>query len=627
MSSVIGAAICSDPNIRSCELEEQERLVEIDGHCTIPSLFWAKTIERGDDTALREKDFGIWRAYSWRQYGEFAKSVGLGLVSLGLMRGDVVSIISENISEWYFTDMGVLGAGGVSNGIYTTDSARQVEHIVNDSRTRFLLVENEEQLDKMLESRSRCPTLAKIIVFDMKGLRRLRDSQVMSFEDLLEAGRRYDCAHPGFWEQEVAKARPGDLAILIYTSGTTGAPKGAMISHRNVLFQVGNSHVFCEMSKKDVLLSFLPLCHIAERKFSVFYQLRTGAIVNLVERSDTVFDNIREVSPTFLFAVPRIWEKIYSDIVFRMGEATRLGALAYQLALVIGNKVADRRLSNRSIPLLLMAAFRIADRAVLRNIKLWMGLSRIRVIGTGAAPIAPDLIRWYLSLGLEMREIYGQTECCGIATVMPPAVKLGTVGKAEPGTDIRTSDEGEILIRGPHVFLGYLNNPKKTSETVVDGWLRTGDVGIVDKDGYLKITDRMKDIIITAGGKNITPSEIENQLKFSPYISDAVVIGDKRKFLSCLVMIDHDNVATFAQSRKIPFTNYASLCAATEVQALIAAEVEKVNLTLARVETIKKFRLIDQLLTAEDDELTPTMKLKRNFVNEKYKSLIESMYR
>jgi long-chain acyl-CoA synthetase len=392
------------------------------------------------------------------------------------------------------------------------------------------------------------------------------------------------------------------------------------MSHANIIFQVSKSETFAELSQADQLLSFLPLCHVAERKFAVMYSLKTGATINFAERPDTVPENIREVAPTFFFAVPRIWEKFY--------EAIWIGRVAYQTALKIGYRVADLKLAGKPVPAPLALAFRVVDRAVLRNIKIWLGLDRTRIMGTGAAPVSPELIRWYLALGLEMREIYGQTECCGLATVMPARKKLGSVGIAMPDTEVRISEQGEILVRGPHVFKGYLNNPEKTAETVdADGWLHTGDVGSIDSDGYVRITDRLKDIIITAGGKNITPSEIENQLKFSPYISDAVVIGDRRKYLSCLVMIDHENVVKYAQDRNVPFTHYASLCAAQEVKDLIRDEIEKVNRTVARVETIKAFRLIDVMLTAEDEELTPTMKLKRKHVNEKYKALIDDMYR
>ncbi len=598
----------------------------IDASDTVSKLFWAKVQERGDTVAMREKDFGIWNPITWEEYGERAKLAGLGLKKLGLERGDVVSIISENIPEWLYTDMGTLGVGGVSNGVYTTDSAKQVEYIINDSRSRFVFVENEEQLDKVLLTRQNSPTLIKIIVYDMKGLLRFQDPGVMSFEELLQLGAEYESSHPKAWEHEISLSKPNDLAVLIYTSGTTGPPKGAMISHRNIMFHISNADVFCESRPGDELLCFLPLCHIAERKFSVFYPLKTGAVINFIESLDTVPENAREVAPTWFFAVPRIWEKFYSDITIKMSDATRIGKFAYNTAIAIGKSRAQRSLNGERIPPHLNVAFWLADKLILNNIKVYLGLSRTRILGTGAAPISPDLIVWYLALGLQMREIYGQTENTGISTVMPKRMKLGTVGTALPGTEVALSPQSEIIVRGPHVFLGYLNNQTRTDETVIDGWLHTGDVGAIDEDGYVKITDRMKDIIVTAGGKNITPSEIENQLKFSPYISDAVVIGDKKKYLSCLIMIDHENVLKYAQDKAVPFTNYASLCAAKDIIDLIDSEISKVNKNFARVETIKKFALIDQLLSAEDDELTPTMKLKRKFVNEKYKELIDGMY-
>jgi long-chain acyl-CoA synthetase len=597
------------------------------GQDTLPRLFRQVVAERGDKAAMREKDLGIWRAISWREYGEKAKHVGLGLVALGLGPRDVVSIIAENCPEWLYADLGTLSVGGVTNGIYTTDSARQVEYIVNDSGTRFFFADNEEQLDKILEVRARCPRLVKIIVFDMEGLHGFTDAQVMPFQELLALGARYDEEHPGAFDAMVETPGPEDLAILVYTSGTTGPPKGAMLSHRNILFQLEYSDFITDLGEGDQQLSFLPLCHIAERTFTVFNPLRSGATVNFAESIDTVPDNVREVAPALFFAVPRIWEKFYSAVALRMREATPPGKLAYRWAIGIGMRVAACRIEGRAPSLGLALLHRAADFLVLDNLRRSMGLHRARGAATGAAPIAPELIKWYLALGIDMREVYGQTENCGLATGMPAGrIKLGTVGVARPGTELRISPEGEILLKGPHVFLGYYNNPEKTAETVVDGWLHTGDVGHVDADGFVTITDRMKDIIITAGGKNITPSEIENQLKFSPYISDAVVIGDRRKFLSCLVMIDHETVAQFAQERNVPFTNFASLCRAKEVQELIWDEIERVNKRLARVETVKKFRLIEQLLTPEDEELTPTMKLRRAFVNKKYTELIDTMY-
>ncbi len=600
--------------------------IEIAGCDTISKLFQHRVVEWGSRTAFREKRLGIWRSTSWHDYGERARHVGLGLVSLGLQRSEVVSVLAETTPEWLYADMGIMGAGGVSNGIYPTDSSKQVEYILNDSGSRFLFVENEEQLDKFLDVRERCPQIQKVIIFDLEGLPGFHDAQALSLDELLALGRNYEADHPGQWEKLIRASEPEDLALLVYTSGTTGPPKGAMLCHRNVLFQLDNADAFIPVQEGGEQLAFLPLCHIAERTFTVFLPLRSGAVANFAESVETVPDNVREVAPTLFFAVPRIWERFYSAIVIQMKEATWIGRLAYAWAMRIGHAMAGRRLDQRKPSLLLALSFRIADYLVLDNIKRSIGMHRVRYAGTGAAPIAPDLIKWYRALGIDMRELYGQTENCGLATGMPDRIKLGTVGVAAPRTELRLSPEGEILLRGPHIFMGYFNQPDKTADTLRGGWLYTGDVGTIDDEGYVRITDRMKDIIITAGGKNITPSEFENLLKFSPYVSDAVVIGDRRKFLTCLVMIDYDNVAKYAQDADVTFTDFASLCRTQQVQDLIWSEIDKVNQGFARVETIKKFRLIEHQLTAEDDELTPTMKLKRKLVNEKYKELIESMY-
>ncbi|MBM3645584.1 MAG: long-chain fatty acid--CoA ligase [Alphaproteobacteria bacterium] len=600
--------------------------IEVAGCDTIAKLFRHQVSARADKTAFREKTLGIWQSTTWREYGERARHTGMGLAALGLQPGDVASILAETIPEWLYADMGTMGAGGVSNGIYPTDAAKQVEYIVNDSRSKFIFVQNEEQLDKFLEIRERCPSLQRAIVFDMEGLADFNDPQVMSFDALVELGARHDAAHPKLWDDRISASKAEALALLVYTSGTTGPPKGAMLSHRNVIFQIANADAFIPIDEDGEQLAFLPLCHIAERTFTAFLPLRSGAIANFAESIDTVPDNVREVAPTSFFAVPRIWERFYSGITIRMKEATWIGRAAYGWALGVGQRRAERRLEGLPPSGWLDLQYRIADFMVLDNIKRSIGMHRVRFAGTGAAPIAPDLIRWYRALGIDMREVYGQTENCGVATGMPDRIKLGTVGVAAPRTEMKLSPEGEILLKGPHIFMGYLNQPQKTAETVKDGWLHTGDVGTLDNEGYVRITDRMKDIIITAGGKNITPSEIENQLKFSPYISDAVVVGDRRKFLTCLVMIDYDNVAKFAQDANVPFTDFTSLCRTQQVKDLVWGEIERVNANFARVETIKKFRLIEQQLTAEDDEVTPTLKLKRKFVNEKYKGLIETMY-
>ncbi len=595
---------------------------------TIAKSFLLAAERRGDEPAIREKTFGIWQPTSWRQWLQISKDIAYGLHAIDFRPGDTASIIANAVPEWVFADMGILCAGGISSGIYPTDSAAQVEYLVNDSRTRVIFVEDEEQLDKVLSCRARCPTLRQIIVFDMEGLSGFTDPMVMSLAEFTAMGRNHFFGHEAVWDKMVASRGADDLAILVYTSGTTGPPKGAMHSNRSVTHQMRHANDLFPSTDREERLVFLPLCHVAERVGGYYTSLALGSVMNFAESPETVPDNLREVQPTAFLAVPRIWEKFYSGVTIALKDATPFQNWMYRRAMAVGYRMTEGRLDGETPSLALQLANRAAYWLVFRNIRRMLGLDRCRIAFTGAAPIAPDLIRWYLALGIDMREVYGQTENCGVATLMPSdRIKLGSVGKAAPWGEVRISPEGEILIKGDYLFMGYLNQPEKTAETIdAKGWLHTGDVGSIDNEGFVKITDRMKDIIITSGGKNITPSEIENQLKFSPYISDTVVIGDKRPYLTCLVMIDQENVEKFAQDHDIPFTNYASLCRAVEVQDLIQREIEAVNANFARVETIKKFFLIERQLTPEDEELTPTMKLKRNFVNKRYAIEIEAMY-
>ena len=576
---------------------------------------------------MREKHLGIWQEVTWKQYGDNAKKTGLALNSLGLKKGEVVSIASEGNPEWLYTDMGTIGAGGVSSGVYTTDSAAQVKYLVNDSGSKFYFAENEEQLDKILEVRGDCPTLEKIIVYDMEGLHNFKDDQVISYDELIDIGKKVDIEQPNLWNDLIQNVKSEDIAILVYTSGTTGPSKGAMINHTNLLYSVNTGLEIFEPMENEEQLSFLPLCHILERSVSVMFPLKSGAVVNFAESIDTVPENIREVSPTVFIAVPRIWEKFYSSITILMKDATFIGKYFYDISIKTGAKYKEYYIEGKQPPLILKLSYRLCNYFVLKNIKKLLGLNKCRYALSGAAPISPELINWYLSLGIDMREGWGMTETAGVGTAFySREIKLGHVGRAVNQSEVRIADDGEILFKGPGVFCGYLNKPEQTKETLIDGWLHTGDVGEMDNYGNIKITDRKKDIIITAGGKNISPSEIENELKFSPFVSDAVVIGDKRKFLSCLIMIDEENVMKYAQDNDIPFSNFESLCKSEEVVNLIDGEVSKVNKKFASVEQVKKFSVIDIQLTAEDDELTPTMKLKRKFINQKYSNIIENMY-
>lgn len=594
---------------------------------TVPKMFWHGVKTRGPKTILRQKAFGIWQALRWNELGAIAREIGMGLASLGYAPGEVASILSNTNREWVCADLGALGAGGVVNGIYPTDAPAQVEYLMTDSGSVFVFVEDDEQLDKVLEVRARLPKLRKVIVFDMEGLRELDEPDVISLDALRELGRAAIAKDGAEWERRLATRKPEDLAILVYTSGTTGRPKGAMISHANIIATVHAYQASFPQHEGDERMCFLPLCHIAERLGGEYHAILAGAVMNFVENPETVPENVREISPTIFTAVPRVWEKFYSGVLLQVKQSGALQRWAYGVAIGIGTRVAKCREARQPVPAGLVAAFWLARVLVLNNVRKVIGVHRARTLITGAAPISPDLVRWYMALGLDMVEVWGQTESCGAVTGNPAdAIKPGTIGPQMPPSEVKISPEGELLVRGPCVFMGYLNQPEKTAETLKDGWLHTGDVGKVDDEGYFTISDRLKDIIITAGGKNITPSEFENQLKFSPYITDAVVIGDRRPFLTALIMIDHENVEKFAQDSSIPFSNYQSLCRRPEILELIEAEIQRVNAAFARVEQVKTFRLIEQKLTAEDEELTPTMKLKRKLVNDKYRDLIESMY-
>ena len=596
---------------------------------TLPAMLRAAVAKRGDTVWMREKELGIWRSWSWNQAMEAIEEIGHGLLALGLLPGERVSILANTVVEWVLADLAILCAGGVSNGIYPTDAASQVHYLCEDSSTGILFVEDDEQLDKALEVRAGLPLLRRIVVFDMEGLHGLDDPGVIGLDELRALGREHRQAHPGELQARSAAVRPEDLAILVYTSGTTGKPKGAMQSHRGLLVAVRGYNRLTAQDESDERMCFLPLCHIAERVGGEFFSLYAGAKLNFVENPDTVPENVREIAPTVITAVPRVWEKFFSGVTIAVRESTKLQQAAYGWGLKVGMEVVDHVLAGREVPGALKAKFRLARFLVLDNVRKLIGIHRARICITGAAPISPDLVRWYLALGVPMLEVWGMTETAGGSTFMPAqGIRPGSIGKAGDWNEVRVDPKtGEILVRGPNVFMGYLNQPEKTRETIdEDGWLHTGDVGSMDTDGYLRITDRMKDIIITAGGKNVTPSEWENELKFSPYITDAVVIGDQRPYLSAVVMIDQENVERWAQDNDVPFSNYASLTRSPEVRGLIQAEVDKVNAKFARVEQVKKFWLLDAQLSAEDEELTPTMKLKRKLVQQKYAPQIEAMY-
>ena len=597
------------------------------GEDTPAKVFRQRCRTWADQPALRHKQRGLWQSTTWAQYFARARATGLAMQALGLERGQVVCVLAENRPEWLYVDMGAQCMGLVGNGVYPTSSAGQLQHILMDSDSRLLFVENQEQLDKALEIRTQCPQLQRIVVMDREGLRGFSDPDVEFFDEFLARGHALAETRQALFDASIDNTQAEDLAFLVYTSGTTGAPKGAMTLNRNLVFQLSLATEYLDIQPGDKSVSFLPLCHIAERMSSVYNPLALGLVVHFPENSGTVFNDMREVAPHLVFAPPRFWEKMYSQIDLFMRDAIAPARWTYHTTRAMGAARVEAQLLGQatSSPTLLL---KIMQWLAMRNVRIFLGLQNVKSALTGAAPVPPDLIRWYLGCGIELREAYGMTETTGFCTATPKgAIRLGWAGIKAPGTELRIGKDDEVLVRGPNVFGGYWKMPDKTRETLDDeGWLHTGDCGEINAEGYLAIRDRIKDILITSGGKNITPSHIESLLKFSPYITDAVVIGDGRKYLTCLVMIDQEHVARHAQENQVPYTDFGSLTRAPEVVALIHSEIERINPQLARVEQIKSFKIISELLTAEDEELTPTMKLKRKVITTKYSAVIDNMY-
>jgi len=598
--------------------------MEID---TLPKALMNMAERYPQRIAIRHKDFGLWRAITWTQYLEDVKCVALGLYALGVKKGDKVAIIGENKPEWLYSALGTMSVGGAFVGVYTTNPAPECEYVVGHSDSVVYICEDEEQFDKALVFRENTPLLRKIVVWDMEGLRHFEDPMLMSFEELLELGRKTDRENPDLFLQLVGAGKKEDIADIIYTSGTTGRPKGAMLSHEGYLWVAEQTSKVGDWTEKDKTMSFLPLCHIYEQTFSLMVHLHTGHVINMVESPDTLVKDLHDISPTVFHGVPRIWEKFYSSIILMMDEATWLKRTAYKLAVKVGTKYNNVRLSGKPPALWLKLLYQLANLTVFWHLKRRLGFEKLRLGNSAAAPISHNILKYFQSIGVPVREGFGMTESTGTTHMSDEKnFKLGTVGKPLPGMEVKIAEDGEILMKSKGILKGYYKDEETTKEAITDGWYHTGDVGEVDEEGYLKITDRKKDLMITAGGKNIAPQFIENLLKFSPYINDAVIIADRRKYVTVIIVIDEENVVKYAQEKKVQYTTYASLTQTEEVINLIQSEISKVNKELARVESIKKFKILDKKLYTEDGEVTPTMKVKRKFINEQYKDLIESMY-
>jgi long-chain acyl-CoA synthetase len=590
----------------------------------MPDLFFQQVERLKDKIALRHKDYGIWNRISWTEYGQKVREVAAGLLALGLEPGDRVAVLGDNRPEWLICHLGAMTVGGATCGVYPTSAPEQVAYVVGHSEAKVLFVENEEQVDKVLQIMDQLK-VAQVVVWDPKGLWGFSDPKITFFDKFILKGQEYLGDHPEVLSARLKNIKPDDTAMIIYTSGTTGPPKGAMLSHDNIL-KLSNSFASATpFYDRDELLSYLPLAHIYENLVSLFQAVWVGATVNFVESLDSLPQNLREVSPTVFCSVPRIWEKFASMIYIRMSDSTFLKRALYKAAVGVGlSYVRTKKQSRERLKWALL--YWPLYGLVLYHLKRQLGFERIRYAVCAAAPASPELFEYYNALGIPLREGYGQTESTGVIAVQRiERPRWGFVGEPIPGVEVRIAEDGEILARGPNVFRGYFKDPDLTAETIKDGWLHTGDVGAIE-DGFLKIMDRKKDILITAGGKNITPAFIENKLKFSSYIQDAVVIGDGRKYLVAMILIDEDNVTKYAQDNRIPFTTFADLTQNAEIRKLIDGEVSVVNKTLSKVETIKKFELLPRRFYEEDGDVTPTKKVKRRFLEERYEDLINKMY-
>ncbi len=596
---------------------------------TIPRLLKNNRLRYGDRTALREKDLGIWQKVSWNQYWEHVRNFALGLKELGLEdREGKVSILGDNCREWLYADIAAQACRAISIGVYPTNVAEQCHYVLENSDSSMVVCKDQEQVDKILEIKDRLPRLKQIIVIDMKGLRNYKDPFIISFEAVEKLGFACHEKDRERFERMVESVEPDDVGVMVYTSGTTGKPKGAMITHRNMVAMIQGLSRVIPFNQKDSFVSALPLCHIAERSFSMIFPMWAGCTVNFAESVATLQEDLREISPTAFLSVPRIWEKMHSNINIKIKDSIFIKRWVFNAVMPIGEKVADLRLSGKPVPIFLKILNGIGYLLLFRALRNSIGLLNGSIFVSGAAPMSKELLRFYHGIGVPVRECFGMTECAGISVIPSEHnIRAGEVGEVIPGIELKLADDGEIMLRGDSVFKGYYGNPEQSATSYdEEGWLLTGDVGEITHEGQLKIVDRKKDLIINAYGKNIAPSEIENKLKFSAFIKEGIVVGDGRPYLSAMIQLELDNVSDWAQENRIAYTTYKSLAENPEVNKLVRGEVDAVNEQLARVEKIRKFAILTKELDQDDDEVTATMKVRRSTVEKKFKDIIDALY-
>jgi long-chain acyl-CoA synthetase len=595
---------------------------------SIPARLLEQARRQPNRPAYYEKTSAGWTPTSWHDYARTIRRAGRALMALGVAPGRTVCILGFNRPEWLIIDLAAMAIGAAPAGIYTTCSAAEVHYIVDHSESPVVLVENRQQWEKIASRRADLPHLRHVIT--MRDAEPIDDPMVLSWDAFLA---RADATSEAGFDERLAALAPDGLATLIYTSGTTGPPKGVMLSHRNLTWTADALLRLASFGPGDCVLSYLPLSHIAEQLLSIHVPTTAGAAVYFAESIDRLLDNLKEVQPTLLFGVPRIWEKFYAGLSSRLGEATGVKRHLVRWVQSVATQVSDLRCHGQSPDLVLELQYRLASKLVLSKLKPALGLGRARLMLSGAAPISKEILTFFSSLDLLICEVYGQSEDTGPTTInVPGHTRLGSVGPVLPGVEVQVAEDGEILVRGPNVFRGYYKDEAATREVLRDGWLYSGDLGRFDPDGFLHITGRKKEIIITAGGKNIAPKNIEAALKNHELISEAVVIGDRRKYLTCLITLDEEAARRMVSGNGNGHGNGQGNGSASPLHhhptilGAIQSAVDAVNRDLAQVETIKKFTVLPRNLTIDQGELTPTLKVKRNVVAAHFSAEIESMY-
>ncbi len=598
---------------------------------TLPKLLVRNAGRFGDKkVALREKEFGIWQSFTWQDYLDHVRDFCLGLVSLGIEKDDKVAIVGDNRPEWVFGELAAQSAGAVPLGIYQDSTSKEVGYVIDHSDAKFIIAEDQEQVDKILELKESIPKVQKVIFTDPKGMRNYQDEMLLDFTEVEAMGRDLHNRNPEMFKQMVEKTTGGDLALIAYTSGTTGFPKGSMLSHNNMLRMAHNLIQVDPKFEDDEFVSFLPLPWIGEQMMGVASAMLVGFTVNFPEEPETITENRREIAPNVMFSPPMIWETLAASIQVKIMDASWLKRKAFNLALPIGYEMADCRFEKREATFWLKVKYLFAYLLVFRALKDRLGFTKLRSASTGGAALGPDTFRFFHGLGVNLKQIYGQTEISGISCIHYDGdINFDSVGKPIPETEIIIADDGEILSRSPSVFLGYYKNDEATEETLREGWLHSGDAGHFTDEGHLVVIDRVKDVMQMADGTMFSPQFIENKLKFSPYIKEVVCIGDQLPYITSIICIDMPIVGKWAENNRINYTTYTDLASKPEVYELIEGEARKVNRDLARINeasVVRKFVLLYKELDADDDELTRTKKVRRGFIGERYADVIEAMY-